>query len=93
MSQPASSGAAPALGEGVAWGFCALGGAMVVALVALRAGDLAYLHVHPMDDPAGVSGPEVAFMAEAPSPGRYLLYLDFQVDGRVHTATFTTTAH
>lgn len=61
-------------------------------LVALRVGDLAYLHVHPMDDPAGESGPEVAFMAEAPSPGRYLLYLDFQVDGRVHTAAFTTTA-
>ena len=32
-------------------------------------------------------------MAEAPTPGRYLLYLDFQVDGQVHTATFTTTAH
>ncbi|GAA3716976.1 hypothetical protein GCM10022204_41040 [Microlunatus aurantiacus] len=61
-------------------------------LVALRVGDLAYLHVHPMDGPAGESGPEVAFMAEAPTPGRYLLYLDFQVDGRVHTATFTTTA-
>ncbi len=61
-------------------------------LVALRAGDLAYLHVHPMDDPTGKAGPEVAFMAETPTPGRYLLYLDFQVDGRVHTATFTTTA-
>jgi hypothetical protein len=61
-------------------------------LVALRVGDLAYLHVHPMYDPTGKSGPEVAFMAEAPTAGRYLLYLDFQVDGRVHTATFTTTA-
>jgi len=61
-------------------------------LVALRVGDLAYLHVHPMDEPSGDSGPEVAFMAQAPTPGRYLLYLDFQVDGQVHTATFTTTA-
>ena len=61
-------------------------------LVALRVGDLAYLHAHPMDEPAGESGPQVAFMAEAPTPGRYLLYLDFQVDGQVHTATFTTTA-
>lgn len=61
-------------------------------LVALRVGDLAYLHVHPMDDSAGESGPTVAFMTEAPSPARYLLYLDFQVDGRVHTAAFTTTA-
>ena len=31
-------------------------------------------------------------MAEAPTAGRYLLYLDFQVDGQVHTATFATTA-
>ena len=61
-------------------------------LVALRAGDLAYLHVHPMNDPTGESGPEIAFMAEIPTPGRYLLYLDFQIDGQVHTATFTTTA-
>ncbi|GAA0350164.1 hypothetical protein [Micropruina glycogenica] len=63
-------------------------------LVALRTGDLAYLHVHPMDDSAGrsPSDPQVVFTAEAPTPGRYLLYLDFQVDGQVHTATFTTTA-
>lgn len=62
-------------------------------LVALRAGDLAYLHVHPMNEkPAAASGPDVAFMVRPPSPGRYLLYLDFQVDGRVHTATFTVTA-
>ena len=61
-------------------------------LVALRFGDLAYLHVHPMDEPTAESGPDIAFMAETPTPGRYLLYLDFQVDGQVHTATFTTTA-
>jgi hypothetical protein len=61
--------------------------------VALRAGDLAYLHVHPMgDEPAAESGPDIAFMAQVPSPGRYLLYLDFQVEGQVHTATFTVTA-
>ena len=62
-------------------------------LVALRVGDLAYLHVHPMgQEPAAASGPDIAFMAQAPSPGRYLLYLDFQVDGQVRTATFTVTA-
>lgn len=62
-------------------------------LVALRAGDLAYLHVHPMGaEPAAASGPDITFMASAPSPGRYLLYLDFQVDGQVHTAAFTATA-
>ena len=58
-------------------------------LVALRDGDLAYLHVHPHgDEPQSgeTSGPEIVFEATAPSPGRYLLYLDFQIDGEVHTA-------
>ncbi|WP_231556409.1 hypothetical protein [Cryobacterium sp. MLB-32] len=64
-------------------------------LVALREGDLAYLHVHPEGEeprPGAVSGPDVTFMTEAPTPGRYLLYLDFQVDGQVHTAQFVLTA-
>lgn len=58
-------------------------------LVALRDGDLAYLHVHPHGEApkAGeTSGPDIVFEATAPTPGRYLLYLDFQVDGQVHTA-------
>ncbi|RXR22771.1 heavy-metal-associated domain-containing protein [Oerskovia turbata] len=58
-------------------------------LVALRDGDLAYLHIHAdgADPEAGqTAGPDVAFAAEAPTAGRYLLYLDFQVDGQVHTA-------
>jgi hypothetical protein len=60
-------------------------------LVALREGDLAYLHVHPEGaEPRGDerSGPEVTFVTEAPTEGRYLLYLDFQVDGQVRTAAF-----
>ncbi|GAA5155365.1 hypothetical protein GCM10025768_27980 [Microbacterium pseudoresistens] len=64
-------------------------------LVALREGDLAYLHVHAMGDdptPGDTAGPEVAFMAEAPTAGRYLLYFDFQVDGQVHTAEFVIDA-
>ncbi|QJW38103.1 heavy-metal-associated domain-containing protein [Cellulosimicrobium protaetiae] len=64
-------------------------------LVALRDGDLAYLHVHPEgDEPeAGqVSGPTVSFGVEAPTPGRYLLYLDFQVEGQVRTAAFVVEA-
>ncbi|MGH3960172.1 hypothetical protein [Mycobacterium sp.] len=64
-------------------------------LVALRAGDLAYLHVHPHGDPPADtdrSGPTVDFMTQAPTLGRYLLYLDFQVDSQVHTATFTLDA-
>ncbi|OHV72998.1 heavy metal-binding domain-containing protein [Pseudofrankia sp. BMG5.36] len=64
-------------------------------LVALRAGDLAYLHVHPEgEEPAegDLSGPKIGFMADVPTAGRYLLYLDFQVDGQVHTATFVVDA-
>ena len=54
-------------------------------LVALRDGDLAYLHVHPLDDePAG----PVRFAVEVPSDGLYALFFDFQVDGEVHTARF-----
>lgn len=52
-------------------------------LVALREGDLAYLHVHPHD------GRAVAFGAHFPSAGRYRLFLQFQHEGRVHTAAFT----
>ncbi len=58
-------------------------------LVALRDGDLAYLHVHPHgEEPqAGqTSGPEIVFEATAPTAGRYLLFLDFKVDGQVRTA-------
>lgn len=64
-------------------------------LVALRDGDLAFLHVHPegSEPTAGeVSGPEIGFAAQVPTPGRYLLYLDFQVDGKVHSAPFVVDA-
>lgn len=64
-------------------------------LVALRQGDLAYLHVHADGEspkPGGTAGPTVTFMAEAPTAGRYLLYLDFRVAGQVHTATFVLDA-
>ncbi|MFC7586474.1 hypothetical protein ACFQYP_24085 [Nonomuraea antimicrobica] len=61
-------------------------------LVALRAGDLAYLHVHPDGEPGDgktKAGPEVVFFAEVPSTGDYRLFLDFQHDGEVRTASFT----
>ncbi|WP_017238423.1 hypothetical protein [Streptomyces sp. SS] len=57
-------------------------------LVALRDGDLAYLHVHPNE---GGPGPDVSFTATAPSPGTYRLFLDFQHQGTVRTAAFTVT--
>ncbi|WP_433117349.1 hypothetical protein [Micromonospora sp. CA-246542] len=64
-------------------------------LVALRRGDLAYLHVHPDGTPGDgrtPPGPAVTFHAEVPSAGAYRLYLDFQHGGRVHTAEFTIVA-
>ncbi|MEE1769148.1 hypothetical protein PUR34_13555 [Streptomyces sp. JV185] len=55
-------------------------------LVALRSGDLAYLHVHPNE---GGPGPVVSFTATAPSAGTYRLFLDFKHEGKVRTAAFT----
>jgi len=60
-------------------------------LVALRGGDLAYLHVHPDGEPGDGKtepGPEIAFGVEVPSPGSYHLYLDFRHNGVVRTAEF-----
>jgi hypothetical protein len=64
-------------------------------LVALRGGDLAYLHVHPDGTPGDGKtepGPDVVFYAAVPSAGTYHLYLDFRHDGVVRTATFTVAA-
>jgi hypothetical protein len=61
-------------------------------LVALRADDLAYLHVHPVDDaadPGTAPGPHVDFAATAPSAGSYRLFLDFRHEDTLHTAAFT----
>ncbi|MFJ7148912.1 hypothetical protein ACIQVT_12000 [Streptomyces sp. NPDC100445] len=61
-------------------------------LVALRSGDLAYLHVHPNGEPGDGTtkpGPGIAFTATAPSAGTYRLFLDFKHHGTVHTAAFT----
>jgi hypothetical protein len=51
-------------------------------LVALREGDMAFLHVHPADD-------SVSFAATFPTEGRYRLFLQFQHEGRVQTVAFT----
>lgn len=64
-------------------------------LVALRQGDLAYLHVHPDGEPGDgktAPGPEVVFYTEVPSVGDYRLFLDFRHGGNVRTAEFTVTA-
>ncbi|HEX6422492.1 MAG TPA: hypothetical protein VFZ79_03375 [Acidimicrobiales bacterium] len=58
-------------------------------LVAIRAGDLAYTHVHPLDG----DGNEVRFAAEFPTPGTYRLFLDFAHGGEVRTAAYTVEVH
>ena len=57
-------------------------------LVALRAGDLGYLHVHP---PAA-SGAEVRFAVEVPAAGDHRLFFDFRHGDVVRTAAVTLTA-
>ena len=52
-------------------------------LVALREGDMAFLHVHPTSDD------EVRFAATFPTEGRYRLFLQFKHEGRVRTAEVT----
>ncbi len=64
-------------------------------LVALRSGDLAYLHVHPNGEPGDgttAPGPGISFTATAPSTGTYRLFLDFLHEGKVRTAAFTVKA-
>jgi hypothetical protein len=51
-------------------------------LVALREGDLAFLHVHPEDDGVG-------FAATFPTEGRYRLFLQFKHEGAIQTVAFT----
>ncbi len=64
-------------------------------LVALRDGDLAYLHVHPDGEPGDGKtrpGPTITFYAEVPSSGAYRLYPDFKHGDKVRTAEFTVHA-
>ncbi|NUP26519.1 MAG: hypothetical protein HOQ44_07475 [Nocardia sp.] len=61
-------------------------------LVALRAADLGYLHVHPAghpEDGATAAGPGVTFAVTAPSAGDYRLFFEFRHSGTVHRAEFT----
>ena len=55
-------------------------------LVAIRIGDLAYLHVHPHED---ATTSVITFTGEFPTAGTYRLFLDFSHNGAVRTAAFT----
>lgn len=57
-------------------------------LVALREGDLAFLHVHP-EEGHEAGADEIVFEATFPTAGRYRLYLQFRHEGAVQTAEFT----
>ncbi|MEK7425594.1 MAG: hypothetical protein AAB131_17335 [Actinomycetota bacterium] len=54
-------------------------------LIALRAGDVAYLHLHPEADTLG----NVKFAGALPGPGTYRLFLQFGNAGDVVTVPFT----
>jgi hypothetical protein len=56
-------------------------------LVALRQGDLAYLHVHPEEHRDAANA--IPFTTDFPSSGSYRLFLQFQIAGVVRTAAFT----
>jgi len=66
-------------------------------LVALREGDLAFLHAHPEEadgehghaGDSGAGANEIAFAASFPTAGDYRLYLQFRHAGSVRTAQFT----
>ncbi|MFY1637944.1 hypothetical protein ACN27F_32495 [Solwaraspora sp. WMMB335] len=60
-------------------------------LVALRHGDLGYLHVHPA--PATSASSVVAFAVQVPSAGTYQLFFEFQHQAVVHTAEFSLAAY
>ena len=54
-------------------------------LVALREGDMAFLHVHPTEQRRNTVG----FGATFPTEGAYRLFLQFKHQGRVQTVAFT----
>jgi hypothetical protein len=61
-------------------------------MVAIRAGDLAYLHVHPQgagDAGGGSRAFAVRFDVEVPSPGDYRLFFEFSHAGAVRTVAYT----
>jgi hypothetical protein len=57
-------------------------------LVALREGDLAYLHAHPLSEAPG----RLEFGVTFPTAGRYRLFLQFQHGGVVRTTAHTVHA-
>lgn len=59
-------------------------------LTAFHQGDLAFAHLHPQGTANGDhGGPTLSFHAQFAKSGTYRLFLQFQANGVLHTATFT----
>lgn len=58
---------------------------MAAHLIAVRTGDLAYVHLHPGMDMQGM----FMFGTKLPQPGTYRLFLQFGLNGEVVTVPFT----
>jgi len=62
-------------------------------VTAIRAGDLAFAHLHPTGTAAtGSGGPTLTVHADLPEPGEYRTFIQFQTAGVLHTAALTITA-
>lgn len=61
-------------------------------VTAFHEGDLAFAHLHPMNPVHGPGGPTLTVHAELPRVGAYRMFVQFQTQGRLHTATFTVSA-
>jgi hypothetical protein len=61
-------------------------------VTAIRAGDLAFAHLHPSGRGSGLGGPTLTVHADLPEPGRYRVFVQFQTAGTVRTAELTISA-
>jgi hypothetical protein len=58
---------------------------MAAHLIAVREGDLAYVHLHPAMEMKGM----FMFGSKLPQPGTYRVFLQFGLRGEVVTVPFT----
>jgi len=59
-------------------------------VTAIRQGDLAFAHLHPDGAVSGDhGGPTLTVHAQLPERGNYRMFIQFQIDGALHTAAIT----
>ncbi len=62
-------------------------------VTAIRAGDLAFAHLHPQGTASGAhGGPALTVNADLAEAGTYRMFIQFQTGDVLHTATVTITA-